>query len=78
MKVFGELCPLFLYRVRIYIRKYVRGGFSRGGDEMKQYTMGDVTELAEECISLGKEARPELSWLKSRYEIGRASCRERV
>lgn len=21
---------------------------------MKQYTMGDVTELAEECISLGK------------------------
>ncbi len=35
---------------------------------MKQYTMGDVTELAEECISLGKVARPELSWLKSRYD----------
>lgn len=35
---------------------------------MKQYTMGDVTELAETCIALGKGPRPELSWLKNRYD----------
>lgn len=46
------------------------GFFSwRGWDEaVKQYTMRDVTKLAETCISLGKSARPELLWLKSRYD----------
>lgn len=43
-----------------------------GGDGMKQYTMGDVTELARTCIALGKGPRPELSWLKSRYDLVRS------
>ena len=40
-----------------------------GGQRMDAgYTMEEAADLARKCILLGNETRPELEWMKKRYE----------
>ena len=66
-----------------YLSRKQRGKFTKDGEEGKRLTQGEVPETQPQILKEGAvKCWPRRLWLgpwgKSREQIGRASCRERV